>query len=140
MADLSLRPMRRPTRSTRGWSFDAAVAFMLNNHVAMINDNIGSFPPEALPQLQKLAPGFDWRSYLTGRGLDVNELIVAEPSAFTGIAALSAKAPLQVLRDQMIVQSLERTQGNKGAAARLLGLKRTTLVEKLKRMNYSMSS
>jgi hypothetical protein len=40
---------------SRGWSFDAAVAFMLNNHVSMINDNIGRFPPEALPQLQKLA-------------------------------------------------------------------------------------
>lgn len=41
--------------TSRGWSFDAAVAFMLNNHVSMINDNIGRFPPEALPQLQKLA-------------------------------------------------------------------------------------
>jgi two-component system, NtrC family, response regulator AtoC len=34
----------------------------------------------------------------------------------------------------MIRRSLERTQGNKGAAARLLNLKRTTLVEKLKRL------
>ena len=35
----------------------------------------------------------------------------------------------------LIRQSLERTGGNKGRAARLLNLKRTTLVEKLKRMN-----
>jgi two-component system response regulator PilR (NtrC family) len=35
---------------------------------------------------------------------------------------------------QMIDQALARTDGNRGAAARLLGLKRTTLVEKLKRM------
>ena len=35
---------------------------------------------------------------------------------------------------EMIRRSLERTHGNKGAAARLLNLKRTTLVEKLKRM------
>jgi len=34
---------------------------------------------------------------------------------------------------ELIVRSLERTGGNKGQAARLLGLKRTTLVEKLKR-------
>jgi two-component system, NtrC family, response regulator AtoC len=34
----------------------------------------------------------------------------------------------------VIRRSLERTQGNKGAAARLLNLKRTTLVEKLKRL------
>ncbi len=40
---------------SRGWSFDAAVNFMLTNHVTLINDNIGRFPPEALPQLEKLA-------------------------------------------------------------------------------------
>ncbi len=43
----------------------------------------------------------------------------------------------QVIADlerHMIRQSLERTGGNKGKAARLLCLKRTTLVEKLRRM------
>ena len=35
----------------------------------------------------------------------------------------------------LIQRSLERTGGNKGQAARLLGLKRTTLVEKLKRLD-----
>ena len=34
----------------------------------------------------------------------------------------------------LIQLSLERTGGNKGQAARLLNLKRTTLVEKLKRI------
>jgi DNA-binding NtrC family response regulator len=34
----------------------------------------------------------------------------------------------------LIARSLERTGGNKGQAARLLHLKRTTLVEKLKRL------
>jgi two-component system response regulator AtoC len=38
---------------------------------------------------------------------------------------------------EMIHRSLERTNGNKGAAARLLNLKRTTLVEKLKRLERS---
>jgi DNA-binding NtrC family response regulator len=36
---------------------------------------------------------------------------------------------------ELIQRSLERTGGNKGAAARLLNLKRTTLVEKLKRLD-----
>ena len=40
---------------SRQWSFDAAVNFMLSNHVTLINDNFGRFPPEALPQLEKLA-------------------------------------------------------------------------------------
>ena len=37
------------------WSFDAAVSFMLNNHVVLINDNVGKVPPEAMGQLEKLA-------------------------------------------------------------------------------------
>jgi hypothetical protein len=40
---------------SRQWSFDAAVDFMLRNHVTLINDNIGRVPPEAMPQLEKLA-------------------------------------------------------------------------------------
>lgn len=40
---------------TRGWSFDDAVDFMLAYHVTLINDNIGRVPPEAMPQLEKLA-------------------------------------------------------------------------------------
>lgn len=40
---------------SRHWSFDAAVNFMLSNHVTLINDNIGAVPPEAMPQLNRLA-------------------------------------------------------------------------------------
>jgi hypothetical protein len=40
---------------SRQWPFDAAVDFMLNNHVTLINDNIGQVPPEAMPQLERLA-------------------------------------------------------------------------------------
>lgn len=40
---------------SRQWSFDAAVDFMLTNHVSLINDNIGRVPPQAMPQLEKLA-------------------------------------------------------------------------------------
>lgn len=40
---------------SKHWSFDAAVNFMLANHVSLINDNIGKVPPELLPQLEKLA-------------------------------------------------------------------------------------
>jgi len=40
---------------SKDWSFDAAVNFMLTNHVTLINDNVGRVPPEAMPQLEKLA-------------------------------------------------------------------------------------
>ncbi len=41
---------------------------------------------------------------------------------------------------QLIDQALERTEGNRGAAARLLNLKRTTLVEKLKRLGREVEA
>jgi hypothetical protein len=40
---------------SRGWSFEAAVEFMLRNHVTLINDNIGRVPPEPMPTLENLA-------------------------------------------------------------------------------------
>jgi DNA-binding NtrC family response regulator len=44
------------------------------------------------------------------------------------------------LERQLIERSLQRTSGNKGRAASLLRMKRTTLVEKLKRMNRAGTS
>jgi hypothetical protein len=40
---------------SKAWSLDAAVKFMLNHHVILINDNIGRVPPEGMPQMEKLA-------------------------------------------------------------------------------------
>jgi DNA-binding NtrC family response regulator len=41
---------------------------------------------------------------------------------------------IERLERDVIGRALDRTGGNKGAAAKLLNLKRTTLVEKLKRI------
>lgn len=46
------------------WSFDAAVKFMLKNHVTMINDNLGPVPPKAMPKLQMLARRAGYRFVL----------------------------------------------------------------------------
>jgi DNA-binding NtrC family response regulator len=40
----------------------------------------------------------------------------------------------------LILQSLQRTGGNKSLAAELLRMKRTTLIEKLKRLNLQSES
>jgi putative endopeptidase len=71
------------------------------------SDATKTYNKMTLAQLKKLAPGYDWATYLKTRGANVDELLIAEPSAFKAIAALSAKAPLQVLKDQMIIQSLD---------------------------------
>lgn len=72
-----------------------------------VSDATKTYNKMTLAQLKKLAPGFGWAEYLKARGVSANDLLVAEPSAFRDIASLSAKAPLQVLKDQLIVQSLD---------------------------------
>ena len=42
------------------------------------------------------------------------------------------------IEHELIRRALEKTGGNKGRASRLLNLKRTTLVEKLKRLEPRM--
>jgi DNA-binding NtrC family response regulator len=44
---------------------------------------------------------------------------------------------LESVEDRMISEALERTGGNKNRAAELLGLNRTTLVEKLRRKRFA---
>ncbi|HKJ89140.1 MAG TPA: helix-turn-helix domain-containing protein, partial [Gammaproteobacteria bacterium] len=45
------------------------------------------------------------------------------------------KAEVESFENRMILQALEATGGNRNQAAQLLGVKRTTLVEKLKKRN-----
>ncbi|MEO9133081.1 MAG: M13 family metallopeptidase [Sphingomonas sp.] len=57
--------------------------------------------------LSEAAPGFDFVAYFKGIGTPVDSVIVGQPSAVTGIAALIDKAPIAVLRDQLLVRSLD---------------------------------
>ena len=59
-------------------------------------------------KLQSSAKGYDFATMLKGLGLNAAEVNVAQPSAITGIAALIARAPLGVLKDQLLVRSLDR--------------------------------
>lgn len=40
---------------SKEWSFDSAINFILQNHVTVINDNLGKLPAEKMPQIEKLA-------------------------------------------------------------------------------------
>jgi putative endopeptidase len=57
--------------------------------------------------LAKSAPGFDFASYFRGIGTPVDTIIVGQPSAVSGIAKLIGAAPIGVLRDQLLVRSLD---------------------------------
>ena len=60
----------------------------------------------SIPELERRAPGFDFGRYFEGVGPKIDQLIVYQPSAFTGIASAVSRAPLQVLKDQLLVRSL----------------------------------
>jgi two-component system response regulator HydG len=70
--------------------------------------------------------------------LEVEELpkaAAAAPAASLPSAGVDLYAVLGELEDRLIREALDRAQGNKQQAARYLGLNRTTLVEKLRKMS-----
>ncbi|WP_309660802.1 M13-type metalloendopeptidase [Sphingomonas sp.] len=58
-------------------------------------------------QLAKAAPGFDFAGLFKDMGVSITDLVVAQPSAIKGIAGLISRAPLGVVRDQLLVRSLD---------------------------------
>jgi DNA-binding NtrC family response regulator len=82
-------------------------------------------------------------AFTAGRSqIDVDDLPAEVQQAQDATAASAVTLPEEGLdldafvgniERELILRSLERTGGNKGQAARLLNLKRTTLVEKIKR-------
>ncbi|MBB4618413.1 M13 family metallopeptidase [Sphingomonas abaci] len=61
----------------------------------------------SVADLARSAPGFDFAAYLKAVGTPVDSVVVAQPSAVTGIAALIAATPLPVLKDQLLLRSLD---------------------------------
>ncbi|MDQ3144464.1 MAG: M13 family metallopeptidase, partial [Pseudomonadota bacterium] len=59
-------------------------------------------------QFVAMTRGYDLNAFLQGIGLgSAREVIVAQPSAVTAIAGLIGSAPLAVLKDQLLVRSLD---------------------------------
>jgi putative endopeptidase len=95
-----------PARAKAIMDFETRIAKVSWNREDS-SDATKTYNKMSLTHLEKLAPGFDWATYLTARGANIDELLVAQPSAIKAIAALSARTPLRVLRDQFIVRSLD---------------------------------
>jgi len=64
-----------------------------------------------IAELAAAAPGFDWTTFIRGIGVNEDMLLVSQPSAFTGEAKLLADAPIGVIRDALIVRSLDGFSG-----------------------------
>ncbi|KRB85907.1 peptidase M13 [Sphingomonas sp. Root710] len=53
------------------------------------------------------APGFDWDAYFKAAGIDgQGAILVAQPTAFTGMAQAIGAAPIDVLKDYLLVAAL----------------------------------
>ena len=61
----------------------------------------------SLADLQRTAPGFDFTGWFKADGLPLDTVIVAQPSAITGIASLIGATSLRVLKDQLLIRSLD---------------------------------
>ncbi|MDI1297072.1 MAG: M13 family peptidase [bacterium] len=65
-----------------------------------------TYNKKTLADLQKTAPGFDFAAYFAAVGLKPADLLVAQPTAITGEAALIASTPIAVLKDALLLASL----------------------------------
>ncbi len=70
------------------------------------SDATKTYNKTTLQQLQKLAPGFDFIAFTRGLGVNTNDLLFAQPSAFKGIAKIIGAADLNVLKDALMIRSL----------------------------------
>ena len=62
----------------------------------------------AIAELDRTAPGFGFAQMIGASGAaGVSDVLVAQPSAFTGIAKAIESAPLRVLQDALIIRSLD---------------------------------
>jgi two-component system response regulator AtoC len=125
-----------------------------------VNSRAGLAVPGFSPEVMKRLASYDWPGNIRQLETTVERLVnMASDRAVTlndlptnlradvvdlgvGIVDLppygvDLRLLLTRLEDRLIGQALERTGGNKNRAAELLGMNRTTLVEKLRRRNVA---
>jgi putative endopeptidase len=57
--------------------------------------------------LAKIAPGFDFVTYFKKLGTPTDLIVIGQPGAIKSEAALIANAPIEVLKDQLLIRSLD---------------------------------
>lgn len=66
------------------------------------------YNPVATDALAARMPGVDWAAYLAAGGIAQPKIVVAQPSAITGTAALFASEPIAVWQDYLTFHTLSR--------------------------------
>ena len=161
---LNVIPVQLPPLRERKEDIPLLVRHFLDKFAAPRPPGPGQKAPDALPTVSQEAMrrlmAYAWpgnvrqlenaieRALALGGGrsqIDVADLpqellemdAMPVPSVSLPEEGVDLETLLAQIEREMIERSLERTKGNKGQAARLLNLKRTTLVEKLKRLQRS---
>ena len=95
------------TRAAAILGFERQLAQSHWTRVQNRNDE-ATYNRRSVAQLAQEAPGFDWRGFVGRLGYaGERELLISQPSAFTGTARAIQQAPLPVLRDYMLVRLLD---------------------------------
>jgi putative endopeptidase len=95
------------TRAAAILGFERQLAQSHWTRVQNRNDE-ATYNRRSVAQLAQEAPGFDWRGFVDRLGYaGERELLISQPSAFTGTARAIQQAPLPVLRDYMLVRLLD---------------------------------
>jgi putative endopeptidase len=95
----------------------AAAVYVLEEKIAAVHwtrtqnrDSQKTYNKLTIAALAKTAPGFDWKTWLAGTGLESQPAVnVNQPTAITGIAKLVKSQPLAVWKDYLTVHLLSST-------------------------------
>ena len=93
----------------------AAAVLALESRIADVHwtrvdsrDDEKTYNKRSLAQLASEAPGFDWSRFFQEVGIaDQANVLVSQPSAFTGSARIIAETPLPVLKDYLLLRALD---------------------------------
>ena len=157
---LNVIPIRVPALRERRADIPLLIAFFLKKYTSGNLANLISFRQDTFDYLCR----YDWPGNVRELENLVERLIIlkggniiepcdlpkqitlqAVPSKLKGDSVLPTdgidlKEHLLDVEKSFISQALKKTNGNKNQASKLLGLNRTTLIEKLKKMNLSQDS
>jgi two-component system, NtrC family, response regulator AtoC len=151
---LNVIPVEMPSLRNRPSDIMRLAEYFLGRANDRHRRHAGAFEPQALSALK----AYHWPGNIRELENVVERLVIVKgsgPIAFGDLPAsirtprettpagaplpglpengTDLRAMLEAVEDRMIGEALERTGGNKNRAAELLGLNRTTLVEKLRR-------
>jgi DNA-binding NtrC family response regulator len=155
---LNVIPVEMPSLRNRPTDIIRLAEYFLVRANDRHHRHVSSFEPPALAALK----GYSWPGNIRELENIVERMVIMNGSGVLRLADLpqalripreaapprtplpelpkdgtDLRAMLEAVEDRMIGEALERTGGNKNRAAELLGLNRTTLVEKLRRKRIS---